>query len=110
MSRLFYKHLNLLTNLNVKCLYQNNSIRVNIYSLQRFTNCYKYRNYSSEKNKQSSDEVFSSGNQKYDIFRDDDSPIILDVDEERNLMKDHPEIFSTAKKKDEFEGIDLTST
>ncbi len=46
--------------------------------------------------------------QKYKAFEDFDSPVILDVDEERRLRLDHPEFFDEeVKKTDEFEGMNL---
>lgn len=42
---------------------------------------------------------------KYDIFRDDESPIILDVDEERSRY--NSEIETVLPVRDQYEGINL---
>lgn len=76
-------------------------------------NVSKFRCYSSSSEK-SDDETkeakVKAGLGKYKFFADFDSPVILDVEEERQLRLEKPELFEVdEEKEDEFSGINLES-
>lgn len=93
-------------NIRCKSLFCDNSVKYRCYS------------FSSE---QSDDQTETSVNatattkvkagfSKYKVFSDNESPVILDVDEERMLRLEKPELFEIEEEKpDEFAGLNLES-
>ncbi|XP_065202075.1 uncharacterized protein 312 [Planococcus citri] len=73
----------------------------------------KLRHYSSSSEKSDDNETtrsnkLQSGIGKYKVFADYDSPVILDIDEERQLRLEKPELFEQEEvREDEFAGLNL---
>lgn len=73
------------------------------------------RKYSSSSEKSDNNEAaetnkLQAGIGKYKVFADFDSPVILDIDEERQLRLENPELFEQEEEKpDEFIGMNLES-
>lgn len=87
------------------------NVKLNSLALQ-------YRHYSDIKGSSDEDaeksqdtKIASGGLRNYKVFEDFDSPVILDIDEERRLLEENPEYLQEMQKRergDRFFGMNLS--
>ncbi|XP_050527259.1 mitochondrial assembly of ribosomal large subunit protein 1 [Daktulosphaira vitifoliae] len=77
-----------------------------VLTKQLFTYSWVRQNSSSNKK---NEEFIKTSSDKYKVFKDDESMVILDIEEERALHEvDHRELNQDFFEKDEFSGLNIT--